>query len=170
VLAEINAVMGVNPDPFRPAILTEVRVSGGAGDDAIGVLAEINAAMGVDPEPFRPAEFQLILEVRGGAGNDDINAVMGIDPQPFLPPISIIAIVDGGLGHDALSAEFRTAAAGRIVADLLVAMFGGDGDDTLRLLWTDGAFDVLAFANGGDGFDSGVFSPGVRHINVEQVR
>jgi hypothetical protein len=170
VLADINAVMGVQPEPFVSAIMTEVSVNGGIGDDNISVLAEINAAMGVDPEPFRPAEFRFDLEVRGGQGHDNISAVMGVEPQPFLPHITIGVILDGGNGNDTLSADFRGPQAGQIVADLVVALVGGDGDDALRLLWTDEAFMVLAFADGGDGLDTGVFSPGVRHINVERVR
>jgi hypothetical protein len=31
------------------------------------------------------------------------------------------------------------------------------------------AFDVDAFVDGGAGFDVGLFSPGVRHVNVERL-
>jgi hypothetical protein len=78
--------------------------------------------------------------------------------------------MDGGTGNDLLDAQFEADATQQKVADLQVALSGGDGNDSLRLTWTPGiAFDVDAFADGGAGIDTGVFSPGVRHVNVERL-
>ncbi len=109
--------------------------------------------------------------------DDRVDELLGVNdaleeleqPTPFLPPlIRCNLTMDGGAGNDVLDAVF-SADTKQKVAELNVALFGGDGADMLRLLWTPGAFEALAFADGGAGLDTGLFSPGVRHVNVESV-
>ena len=96
---------------------------------------------------------------------------MGVEPTPFQPPLSEFDLVlDGGAGSDVLDAAFEANPTQQTVQKVRVALLGGAGNDTLRVMWTPGlAFDVDAFADGGTGFDVGVFSPGVRHVNVERL-
>jgi hypothetical protein len=77
--------------------------------------------------------------------------------------------MDGGAGNDVLEATFRSDSTAQKVAELNVTQLGGDGNDLMRLLWSEGAFDTTAFADGGVGFDTGLFSPGVKHVNLEKV-
>jgi hypothetical protein len=168
---EITARMGDEPTPFLPTVDFNVAADGGSGNDAIAVNANVDPAslVGFDPQP-EPPVVRFGLALRGGDGADRITSRLGIGPVPFFPPaVGCTLVMDGGAGNDLLDAQFDAEASGQGVADLRAALLGGDGDDALRLLWTAGAFDALAFADGGAGIDTGVLSPGVRHTNVERV-
>ena len=168
---DISARMGVQPTPFLPVVDLNLDVDGGAGDDALSAISFVGpgTAEGFNPQPEPPAaRFDVAL--RGGSGVDRITSRMGVQPTPFLPVVVGCSLVmDGGAGNDVLDAWFDADAAGQKVAGLRVALLGGDGDDSLRLGWTEGAFDALAFADGGAGVDVGVFGPGVRSVNVERL-
>jgi hypothetical protein len=169
---EITARIGIEPTPFVPVVDFVVGIDGGDGNDAVAVNTQIDpgSLVGFNPQP-EPPVLNIAIGVRGGAGLDRITSRMGIQPTPFLPPaIDVSLRMDGGTGNDLLDAQFEADATQQKVADLQVALSGGDGNDSLRLTWTPGiAFDVDAFADGGAGIDTGVFSPGVRHVNVERL-
>jgi hypothetical protein len=148
--------------------------SPGGGDSVwvdLGLGGDVfDSRMIPPPDPDTP-DVAVALTVRGGAGPDRITSRMGIRPTPFLPPLVDFTLpLDGGAGNDVLGARFESGATQQTVADLHVALSGGDGNDALRLPASPGvAFDLGAVADGGAGFDVGVFSPGVRFVNVERL-
>lgn len=166
----LNSRMNIQPTPFHKMINCHLIMDGGAGDDILAVNTEIGPGplVGANP-PLELPVFSFDLDLRGSDGNDRIVSRMGIEPTPFHKMAACDLTIDGGTGDDVLDAQFSTGTRNQKVADLRVALLGGDGNDALRLSFTPGGFAASAFADGGMGFDTGRFSPGVKHVNVEQV-
>lgn len=166
---DVSARMGIEPTPFLPVTHFNLAMDGGLGNDILSVNTNVDpgALVGFNPQPEPPA-VRINVDLRGGDGADRITSRMGVEPTPFLPPVVDVNLTaDGGVGNDVLDAEFRGAASRKV--GLRATLLGGDGDDTFRLLWTRDAFETTASADGGAGFDTGLFSPGVRAVSVEQV-
>jgi hypothetical protein len=166
----ITSRIGIQPTPFHKMVDLNLSMDGGAGDDILSENTDIDpsALVGFNPQP-EPPIIHVGVEMDGGDGSDRITSRWGVGPEPFHKAFDLDLSMDGGVGDDALDAQFSDHKGSQNVADLRVALLGGDGNDALSLLLTPGAFDAAAFADGGAGFDTGLFSHGVKHKNVEQV-
>jgi hypothetical protein len=172
------ALVGFNPQPEPPVVNVTVGLDGGAGDDLMAVNTEIDPAalVGFNPQP-EPPVVNVTVGFDGGAGDDllavnteiDPAALVGFNPQPEPPVVNVTVGMNGGAGNDVLDAQFASAATQQPLASVRLVLLGGDGNDTLRAHWPLAAFDVDAVADGGDGFDNGEFSPGLRFVNTEEI-
>jgi hypothetical protein len=144
-----------DPNGTTPLFLGElsVAVGGGAGADEVGIIIIINNRVGA-----------LDQQVDLGAGDDAAN----LESRALVVDGMMAQKVRGGAGNDVLNALFSGEASADRTA-VHASLFGGAGDDRFRLLWDEETFNVLAFVDGGAGFDTGLFSPSVRHVNVEKV-
>ena len=145
-------------DPVEAGGRLRIEGYGGAGHDAMTVDA---TTFGKGADVAAGAELEILLQ--GGQGNDTLGVslagVVSGDLRLHL---------DGGVGHDAVTAEVQVSAGstGNVQARIL----GGVGNDALTLLITDlsaGAAEIDALINGGSGFDTAVATPNVDVINCE---
>ena len=133
-----------------------IRISGGAGNDAIEDLPQSGAAVsggvGADTITVHP-NFGGRVDVHGDAGNDSITAISAagiVEGGADRDAITLTNFVDpfsgpgsaayGGLGNDTILANGATSAS---------LVDGGDGGDRIS---TDG-FAIVARMDGGDGKD-----------------
>jgi hypothetical protein len=159
-------------------IMQKVReaVDGGAGNDEVALSHRGRFDDLAQMVHLGDGQDQLTSALDGIFGNLHLLADLGRGHDRgeinHVGPVSGAASIRmlGGQGNDRLSAVLAPSPAAS-PPEVLVELLGEDGNDALSLLVRGGVDPALlmALADGGDGFDTGIFSAGVRHINVERV-
>jgi hypothetical protein len=179
---DIRVIYDFNPQPEPPGfpgiVLAgpiSLSIDGGAGADTISVdVAHEPTGSSPAGEPGVVFDGAVSFDIRGGDGNDTMAVNVGPDPgDPTAleggPAINFDRFrlrLDGEDGNDTVSAtlNFNEQSTGSMDVQVL----GGAGKDdlTLRAGRFPANFDLLL--DGGDGIDTGHFTPNVQAVNCER--
>jgi hypothetical protein len=160
----INAVLGVEPTPFLPSLLTEIDIEGGTGNDTVSVRGSVGAgaASGAPSGSSPPFDLPVIsmgFNVDGGTGKDRLTVEAIVDD---LLPLEIEVNLEGGAGGDVLTARaFLSDSIPAPMAKLVpitvgLHVDGGASRDRLTALASVSdsmAAEVVIDADGGAGRD-----------------